>query len=75
MIVTDAVLKSPVFEKADLLLKVGSAALAFFYICGLLVNNLQLMELGISDFASLRSRNIMTGTVFFLYVLIFLFSL
>jgi hypothetical protein len=53
----------------ELTLKVGTAALGALYVLGLLVSNLQLMTLGISDFSSLQARNIMIGVVFVLYVI------
>jgi len=59
-------------EGADLLLKLASATLATLYVAGLLVSNLQLMQLGVADFSSLQVRNVMTGTLFFFYVLLLL---
>src|SRR5437867_12880244 len=49
------------------LLKIGTIVLGLLYVLGLLVSNVQLMEVGVSDFASLQARNIMTGFLFILY--------
>ena len=62
-------------ENAELLLKLGSAILGILYVFGLLISNLQLMELGVSDFSSLQVRNIMTGFLFLAYVLLLLLAL
>jgi phosphatidylserine synthase len=55
-------------KKAELLLKFVGAILAILYVLGLLISNIQLMELGVADFSSLRVRNIMTGFLFLFYV-------
>jgi hypothetical protein len=53
----------------ELLLKLTSIILGSLYVLGLLISNIQLMALGVSDFSSLQVRNIMTGFIFFFYVL------
>jgi hypothetical protein len=67
--------KPPFVENAELLLKLASAILGAFYVLGLLISNLQLMDLGVADFSSLQIRNIMTGFLFLFYVLLLLLSL
>src|SRR5688572_30961098 len=52
----------------ELLLKLGTAALGTLYVFGILVSNVQLMEVGISDFTSLQVRNVMTGFLFVFYL-------
>jgi hypothetical protein len=54
--------------QAETLLKLGTVALGVLYVLGVLISNIQLMEVGISDFASLRVRNVMTGFLFACYV-------
>jgi len=69
-------LAKPFFiENAYPLLKGASAILGTLYVLGLLISNLQLMELGVADFSSFPVRNIMTGLVFLVYVLLLLLSL
>jgi hypothetical protein len=59
---------SIVSKQFEFLLKVGAVVLGALYVCGLLITNIQLMSLGVADFAALRSRNIMIGFVFLIYV-------
>lgn len=70
---TDA--RHPVLENAELLLAIGTGAVGLLFVLGLLVSNVQLMELGISDFASLQTRNVMIGFLFVIYVLLFLLGI
>jgi hypothetical protein len=72
---TPADARHPALENAELLLKLGTAAVGLLFVLGILVSNAQLMELGISDFASLQTRNVMIGFLFVIYVLIFLLGI
>ena len=59
----------------DLVLKLATAVLGVLYVLGLLVSNMHLMTLGISDFTSLQARNIMTGLLFIFYSSLLLLTL
>src|SRR5690349_19385090 len=60
--------KHPVFEHAESVAKLATVVLGGLYVLGVLISNIQLMELGISDFASLlQTRNILTGFFFVVY--------
>jgi hypothetical protein len=59
----------------ETLLKVGSVILGALYVLGLLVSNVQLMELGVADFSSLQVRNVMTGILFLGYVMLLVLAL
>jgi hypothetical protein len=65
----------PVYQHGESIAKLATVVLGALYVLGVLVSNLQLMELGISDFAALQSRNILTGLFFVLYVTLFLLTL
>ena len=65
----------PLLDHAELLLKLGTAVLGSLYVLGLLISNVQLMELGISDFTSLQARNVMTGCLFVFYLAVMIASL
>lgn len=65
--------RHPIFEHAESLGKLATVVVGVLYVLGLLISNIQLMELGISDFASLQTRNILTG-FFFLFYVMFLVS-
>lgn len=56
--------KNALKTNAELTLKLATASLGFLYVLGLLVSNMHLMTLGISDFTSVQARNIMTGCLF-----------
>jgi hypothetical protein len=53
---------------AEPLLKLGTAGLGALYVFGLLVSNLHLMAVGVSEFTSLRAQNVMTGSITVLYL-------
>ena len=55
------------FGNAEPLLKLGTVVLGSLYVVGLLISNVQLMALGISDFTAIQVRNVMTGCLFVLY--------
>jgi hypothetical protein len=67
--------KSPFVEKAELVIKLGTALLGLAYVLGLLVSNVQLGQLGISDFTSLEVRTVMTGFLFLYYSMWFLVAI
>jgi hypothetical protein len=69
---TESPRKHPFFEHADALGKLTTLALGVLYVLGILISNLQLRDLGISDFASLQARNVLTGFFFAVYFLWFL---
>jgi hypothetical protein len=48
--------------------KIATAVLGVLYVFGLLISNIQLMALGISDFSSIQARNVITGFGFIYYV-------
>jgi hypothetical protein len=60
------------FDHADALAKLATLALGVFYVFGILTSNIQLMDLGVSDFASLQARNVLTGFFFVAYFVGFL---
>ena len=62
-----AAAEKPLLATIESVLKLATAAVAGLYVVGLLVTNVQLMELGIADFPSLNPRNIMTGLLFIVY--------
>src|ERR1043166_6976518 len=64
--------KPSIFSYADDLAKLATLVLGVLYILGLLISNIQLMELGIADFSSLQARNILIGFIF-LFVIFWLF--
>src|SRR5262245_46270270 len=59
--------KNSFTTKSELGLKLATGVLGVLYVLGLLVSNLHLMTLGISDFTSLQARNVMTGFLFVFY--------
>lgn len=67
--------KHPVFEHAESIAKLATVILGVLYVLGVLISNVQLMELGISDFGALQPRNILTGFFFVFYVALLLFVL
>src|SRR5712691_4686611 len=75
LIVAAASGKHPIFEYAESIAKLATVILGALYVLGLLISNFQLMELGISDFASLQARNILAGFVFVIHVTLVLFTL
>jgi hypothetical protein len=66
--------KHPVYEHAESIGKLATVVVGVLYVLGLLISNIQLMELGISDFGSLQPRNVLTG-FFFLFYMLFVFFL
>jgi hypothetical protein len=48
---------------AEPALKLGAAGLGALYVFGLLVSNVHLMAVGVSEFTSLRAQNVMTGSL------------
>lgn len=64
---SNAETKTLIANQVELLLKVTTIALGVMYVLGLLITNVQFMELGVADFSSLRARNIMIGFLFILY--------
>jgi len=53
----------------EFMLKFATAFVAMLYIFGLVISNVQLMEIGIADFTSLQARNITVGFLFLVYLL------
>lgn len=62
-------------KKSELVLKLATAVLGVLYVLGVLVSNMHLMTLGISDFTSLQARNIMTGFLFIFYTFLLLLTM
>jgi hypothetical protein len=58
----------PFADTIELGAKLITAGLGVLYVLGILISNVQLMELGISDFTALQPRNILTGFFFALFV-------
>jgi hypothetical protein len=61
-------IKKFVETTAEPVLKLGAAALGALYVFGLLVSNLHLMSVGVSEFTSLRAQNVMTGSLIMFYI-------
>src|SRR5215510_8325210 len=59
--------KNTFSANSELTLKIATGVVGVLYVLGLLVSNMHLMTLGISDFTSLQARNVMTGFLFVLY--------
>jgi Helix-hairpin-helix motif len=55
---------------AEFVLKISTALLGIVYVLGLLVSNLQMMELGISDFSPLQARNVSVGILFLVFLML-----
>ncbi len=64
--------KNTLTTDAELAIKLVTVVLGVLYGLGLLVSNMHLMKLGISDFTSLQARNIMTGFLFVFYTFLLL---
>jgi len=60
---------NPLISHAELVIKLGTGVIGATYVLGVLVSNVQLMALGVSDFGALQTRNILTGAGFFHYLL------
>jgi hypothetical protein len=60
--------KQPLLQQTELALKIGTGIIAVLYVLGLMISNAQLMELGITDFASLQTRNVMVGLLYVIYL-------
>jgi hypothetical protein len=60
---------------AEMVFKITTALLGVLYVLGLLISNLQMMELGIADFAAFNTRNVMVGTLFVVYLSLLLLFL
>jgi len=60
---------------ADAVTKLSGVVLGALFVLGIVISNVQLMDLGISDFASLQARNILTGFVFVVYFAVMLLML
>jgi len=58
----------PFADTIELIAKLATTGLGILYVLGILISNIQLMELGISDFTALQPRNILTGFFFTLFV-------
>jgi Calcineurin-like phosphoesterase len=59
--------RRPLLDHTEAVAKLSTVALGILYVFGVLISNVQLIDLGISDFASLQARNILTGLFFVLY--------
>jgi|EndMetStandDraft_2_1072991.scaffolds.fasta_scaffold25044_1 hypothetical protein len=55
-------------SSVELAVKLATAIAGGLYILGILVSNVQFMDLGIADFAALQPRNIGVGALFALYL-------
>ncbi len=64
--------KNRLTTDAELAIKLVTVVLGILYVLGLLVSNMHLMKLGISDFTSLQARNIMAGSLFVFYAFLLL---
>ncbi|MBU0910789.1 MAG: hypothetical protein KKA54_08740 [Proteobacteria bacterium] len=67
--------KNTLATDAELTIKLVTFVLGVLYVLGLIVSNMHLMKLGISDFTSLQARNIMTGFLFVFYTIFLLLVL
>src|SRR5262249_34500859 len=68
--------KHPIFDHAQSIAKLATVILGGLYVLGGLVSDAPLMELGISDLASLLpTRNILTGFFFVVYIALLLITL
>src|SRR6202011_5343548 len=59
--------KHPLLGHAEAIAKLSTVVLGGLYVFGIIISNVQLIDLGISDFASLQARNILAGFFFVLY--------
>jgi hypothetical protein len=62
--------KQPFVANLELMAKLSTAVLGVLYVLGLLISNIQLMSLGISDFSSIQTRNVLTGFGFIFYLVL-----
>jgi hypothetical protein len=59
--------RHPILNHTEAIAKLATLVLGLLYVFGLLISNIQFIDLGISDFASLQARNMLTGVSFVLY--------
>ncbi len=71
---TDGIMKqdSQLTPKVEFIIKAATAILAVLYALGFFVSNIQLMEIGIADFSSINARNVLVGSLFAYYFIVFL---
>lgn len=62
-------MKKTFIEQFESQVKITSGCLGGLFVLGVLINNLQLLELGLADFSSLQARNILIGFDFFIYII------